>query len=57
MVLSIAAQQAIEDTMAYVRERKVFGNAVASFQNTRCKLAEQQTEVQTLARAILKRAP
>jgi alkylation response protein AidB-like acyl-CoA dehydrogenase len=41
-----SAQQAIEDTMAYVRERKVFGNAVASFQNTRFKLAELQTQVQ-----------
>ena len=41
-----SAQQAIEETMAYVRERKVFGNAVASFQNTRFKLAEMQTQVQ-----------
>jgi acyl-CoA dehydrogenase len=41
-----SAQQAIEETMAYVRERKVFGNAVASFQNTRFKLAELQTQVQ-----------
>jgi len=41
-----SAQQAIDETMAYVRERKVFGNAVASFQNTRFKLAELQTQVQ-----------
>ncbi len=41
-----SAQQAIEDTMAYVRERKVFGNSVASFQNTRFKLAELQSQVQ-----------
>jgi acyl-CoA dehydrogenase len=41
-----SAQQAIEETLAYVRERKVFGNAVASFQNTRFKLAEMQTQVQ-----------
>jgi acyl-CoA dehydrogenase len=41
-----SAQQAIEDTMAYVRERKVFGHAVASFQNTRFKLAEMQSQVQ-----------
>jgi len=41
-----SAQQAIDDTMAYVRERKVFGNAVASFQNTRFKLAEMQAQVQ-----------
>ena len=41
-----SAQQAIDETMAYVRERKVFGNAVASFQNTRFKLAEMQSQVQ-----------
>ena len=41
-----SAQQAIDDTMAYVHERKVFGNAVASFQNTRFKLAEMQAQVQ-----------
>ncbi|HMO45422.1 MAG TPA: acyl-CoA dehydrogenase family protein [Rubrivivax sp.] len=41
-----SAQQAIDDTMTYVRERKVFGNPVASFQNTRFKLAELQAQVQ-----------
>ena len=41
-----SAQQAIDDTMAYVRERRVFGNAVSSFQNTRFKLAEMQAQVQ-----------
>ncbi len=41
-----SAQQAIDDTIAYVRERKVFGTTVASFQNTRFKLAEMQTQVQ-----------
>ncbi len=41
-----SAQQAIDDTMAYVRDRKVFGNPVASFQNTRFKLAELQAQVQ-----------
>ena len=41
-----AAQAAIDWTVAYVKERKVFGQAVASFQNTRFKLAEMQTEVQ-----------
>ncbi len=40
------AQAAIEWTLAYVKERKVFGTTVASFQNTRFKLAEMQTEVQ-----------
>ena len=41
-----AAQAAIDWTVAYVKERKVFGQAVSSFQNTRFKLAELQTEVQ-----------
>ena len=41
-----SAQAAIDWTVAYVKERKVFGQTVASFQNTRFKLAEMQTEVQ-----------
>jgi alkylation response protein AidB-like acyl-CoA dehydrogenase len=41
-----SAQVAIDWTLAYVKERKVFGQAVASFQNTRYTLAELQTEVQ-----------
>ena len=40
------AQAAIDWTLAYVKERKVFGSTVGSFQNTRFKLAEMQTEVQ-----------
>ncbi len=41
-----AAQAAIGWTVDYVKERKVFGQPVAAFQNTRFKLAEMQTEVQ-----------
>jgi alkylation response protein AidB-like acyl-CoA dehydrogenase len=41
-----SAQAAIDWTVAYVKERKVFGQTVSSFQNTRFKLAEMQTEVQ-----------
>nr|WP_315233387.1 acyl-CoA dehydrogenase family protein [uncultured Albidiferax sp.] len=41
-----AAQAAIDWTVAYVKERKVFGQPVASFQNTRFTLAELQTQVQ-----------
>ena len=40
------AQAAIDWTSDYVKERKVFGTTVSSFQNTRFKLAELQTEVQ-----------
>ena len=41
-----AAQAAIDWTLDYVKERKVFGQPVASFQNTRYTLAELQTQVQ-----------
>ena len=41
-----AAQAAIDWTVAYVKDRKVFGQPVASFQNTRFTLAELQTQVQ-----------
>ncbi len=41
-----AAQAAIDWTVTYVKERKVFGQPVASFQNTRFTLAELQTQVQ-----------
>jgi len=40
------AQAAIDWTTDYVKERKVFGTTVSTFQNTRFKLAELQTEVQ-----------
>ena len=40
------AQAAIDWTLQYVKDRKVFGTTVASYQNTRFKLAEMQTEVQ-----------
>jgi len=41
-----AAQAAIDRTIAYVKERKVFGTTVSTFQNTRFTLAELQTQVQ-----------
>ena len=41
-----AAQTAIDWTVAYVKDRKVFGQPVASYQNTRFTLAELQTQVQ-----------
>ena len=40
------AQAAIDWTIDYVKDRKVFGQAVGAFQNTRYRLAEMQTEVQ-----------
>ena len=41
-----AAQAAIDWTVAYVKERKVFGQPVGNYQNTRYTLAELQTQVQ-----------
>jgi acyl-CoA dehydrogenase len=41
-----AAQAAIDWTVTYVNDRKVFGQAVGQYQNTRYTLAELQTEVQ-----------
>jgi alkylation response protein AidB-like acyl-CoA dehydrogenase len=41
-----ASQAAIDWTVQYVKERKVFGQPIAAYQNTRYKLAELQTEVQ-----------
>ncbi len=41
-----SAQAAIHWTVDYVKERKVFGQPVSAFQNTRYTLAELQTEVQ-----------
>ena len=41
-----AAQAAIEGTVQYVKDRQVFGQPVAAFQNTRYTLAELQTQVQ-----------
>ena len=40
-----AAEGALDITVDYVLERKAFGQTVASFQNTRFKLAEVKTEI------------
>ena len=44
---SIAAcRRSLEDTVAYVKERKAFGRPIARFQNTQFKLAELATEIE-----------
>jgi len=45
-------EAALEWSVAYARERKMFGQSLADFQNTRFKLAEVKTEV-TVARTFL----
>ena len=46
-VASIAScRRSLEDTLAYVKERKAFGQPIAAFQNTQFKLAELATEIE-----------
>jgi acyl-CoA dehydrogenase len=47
-----ASEGAYRETLSYVQERKVFGRAVAEFQNTRFTLAGLKTEI-AAARAFL----
>ncbi len=49
------AQGAIDEAVAYVKERKQFGKAIAKFQNTQFQLAEMQTKVDA-ARLMVWRA-
>jgi acyl-CoA dehydrogenase len=46
-VASIAScRRALDDTLAYVKERHAFGKPLAAFQNTQFKLAELATQVE-----------
>jgi acyl-CoA dehydrogenase len=46
-VSSVAScRRALDDTLAYVKERRAFGQPIARFQNTQFKLAELATEVE-----------
>lgn len=49
------ARAALETTIAYVKEREVFGQAVASFQNTKFELAAVAAEIEA-AQTMLDRA-
>jgi acyl-CoA dehydrogenase len=49
------ARAALDTTIAYVRERNVFGTSVASFQNTKFELAAVDAEIEA-AQAVLDRA-
>jgi acyl-CoA dehydrogenase len=50
LVIALAAiawsRRALDDTIAYVKERKAFGQRIADFQNTQFRLAELATEVE-----------
>ena len=45
-------ERALEETLAYVKERKAFGKQVIDFQNTQFKLAECKTEA-TIAKVFV----
>lgn len=46
-ILSVSsARAALKNTLDYTRDRKVFGQPVANYQNTRFKLAEMKTEIE-----------
>ena len=50
LVIAVTAvascRRALDDTLAYVKERRAFGQPIAAFQNTQFRLAELWTEVQ-----------
>ena len=45
-------QRCLDEAVAYTRERKQFGNAIADYQNTQFMLADMATELEA-ARALL----
>jgi acyl-CoA dehydrogenase len=49
-----SARRCLEDTIAYTKQRRAFGQAISSFQNTQFKLAEMATEVE-VGRAFVDR--
>ncbi len=46
IICQSGAEAAFAQTLAYVKQRKAFGKTVASFQNTRFKLAEMRAELE-----------
>ncbi|MDN5642706.1 acyl-CoA dehydrogenase family protein [Acinetobacter johnsonii] len=54
IICQAGAEAALAHTVQYTKERKAFGKAISSFQNTRFKLAELRTEID-FCRAYLDR--
>ena len=50
------AQGALDNTIAYVKERKQFGRAIAKFQNTQFQLADMHTKVEAARMLVYKAA-
>src|SRR5262249_10381318 len=55
LVIAVTAvapcRRALDDTVAYVKERRAFGKAIAAFQNTQFRLAELATQVESVRRS------
>jgi acyl-CoA dehydrogenase len=49
-----SARRCLEDTIAYTKQRRAFGQAISSFQNTQFKIAEMATEIE-VGRAFVDR--
>ena len=49
-----SARRCLEDTVAYTKQRRAFGQAISSFQNTQFKLVEMATEIE-VGRAFVDR--
>jgi acyl-CoA dehydrogenase len=54
LMCTATAESVLQQTVAYVKERKAFGKPLVAFQNTQFKLAEMDTEV-TAARVFADR--
>ena len=50
------AQGALDETVAYVKERKQFGKAIAKFQNTQFQLADLEVKVEAARLLVYKAA-
>jgi alkylation response protein AidB-like acyl-CoA dehydrogenase len=50
-----AAQSALDKALAYAKERKAFGHAIAGFQSLQFKLADMETQLQA-SRVFLRQA-
>ena len=50
------AQGALDETVAYVKERKQFGKSISAFQNTQFQLADMKTQVEAARLLVYKAA-
>jgi len=50
------AQGALDETVAYVKERKQFGKSISAFQNTQFELADMKTQIEAARLLVYKAA-